>query len=129
MKILIVDDEPDLCALYAFFLEEKGHRVFSAQNPSDVIPILEKETIDFVILDNHLPGARGPELLQTIKKRWHYIPVVIISGLVDEDFLSRGASEVLIKPFPLERLYQLVDRFTPPHPPPPSQPQSPAPGN
>ncbi|MFN3821126.1 MAG: response regulator [bacterium] len=126
MKILIVDDEPDLCALYAFLLEEKGHRVFSAHNPGDVIPILEKENIDFVILDDHLPGARGQELLQKIKKRWSHIPVVIISGLVDEDFLARGASEVLTKPFPLERLFQLVDRFTPVHPP--SQPQSPATG-
>lgn len=115
MKILIVEDNSDLCTLLEVVLREKGHTVYGITDPTLVFPTLEKEKFDLLFLDEHLAGVRGSEMLPIIKKQWSELPVVIMSGdprEILEETLKQGASAVLPKPFPLTQLYELVDQFT-----------------
>ncbi|MCC6274868.1 MAG: response regulator, partial [Leptospiraceae bacterium] len=58
-KILVVDDEEDIADLIKFHLEEEGYEVFICNNGLEVLPRIEKNSPNLIVLDLMLPGVGG----------------------------------------------------------------------
>jgi CheY-like chemotaxis protein len=117
-RVLIVDDERDLREAIAFDFKRKGHEVLEASGGHDAFQIIEKNEIDLVITDVHMPAGSGIELLDRIKASKRSLSVFIFIGSASpEDEVSpevayeKGAEAVFSKPFDRKELFEAAARF------------------
>lgn len=108
-SILIVDDDPVLCALGREVLEHLGYRVAVAQaGPEAVRLYCQDGRMDLVILDYYLPGQSGVEVLQELKGLDPQARVLLASGFVapqeQANLREKGALGVIQKPFRMGEL-------------------------
>lgn len=107
-KILIVDDEPEICKMVVTFLNDAGYSASYALNGPGGLDKIEKELPSLVLLDIGLPGMDGIEVMQKIHQKYPALPVIILSGHKDVETVKKmihyGASEYLTKPINLETL-------------------------
>ncbi len=107
MKILVVDDDPDIVKLLKYFLEAKGRQVQTASNGAEALELFKKEPPDLVILDVILPGMDGWAVLQKIRES-SQVPVLMLTGKdtpTDKvKGLLSGADDYIAKPFDLAEL-------------------------
>lgn len=108
MRILIVEDEAELCDALAEGLELDGYAVDRCYNGRDAHELLMVEPYDLVVLDLNLPGMDGMDVLQEIRKVNQELKVLILSarGSVSDKVqgLDNGANDYLAKPFAFEEL-------------------------
>jgi CheY-like chemotaxis protein len=109
-RILIVEDDPTLCTLFAFVLEDAGFTIATASDGTTALHMLADERFDLLVLDINLPDISGLTVLQRLRQepRLNHLKVVIASanviGARTEE--AEMADIVLIKPV---RNRQLVD--------------------
>lgn len=120
-NILIVDDEPALLKLNSEILKGNGYNIFSANNATQALEVLEKESIDLLLSDVIMPGKNGFELAAIVEEKYPQIKIQIVSGYNDESH-SKTVNEalnknILHKPFSsqvlLERIRRLLDEKKP----------------
>jgi DNA-binding response OmpR family regulator len=102
MKILVVDDDPDLLALVSFALAQSGFAVVKAANVGSAIQAFSSEAPDLAILDINLPDGTGFDICAAIRRQSR-IPVMMLTVRGEEEDLVRaldlGADDYLTKPF------------------------------
>jgi DNA-binding response OmpR family regulator len=102
VKILIVDDDPDLLSLVGFALSQSGFAVVKATDVGSATRAFAAEAPDLAILDINLPGGTGFDICETIRKQSR-IPVMMLTARGEEEDLVRaldlGADDYLTKPF------------------------------
>lgn len=108
-KILVVDDEGDICMLLKRFLTKNGFEVETAQNGKRGLALVDEFKPDLVMTDFRLGDLTGAELLVSIKKKLPHVPVLIITGYSDIKIaisvMKQGAYDYITKPlFPDEIL-------------------------
>jgi DNA-binding response OmpR family regulator len=107
MKILVVDDDPDIVRLLKYFLEAKGRQVQTASTGAEALELFKRELPDLVILDVMLPGMDGWTVLQKIRES-SQVPVLMLTGKdapTDKaKGLLSGADDYIAKPFDLAEL-------------------------
>lgn len=107
-RILIADDDPEICTLLKIYLTEKGFKVFTALSGEDAISIAKKERPHIMLLDIIMPGMDGIEILKQIRDIDKEIHIVIISGFNDKKTanttLKLGADDYIVKPIDLNYL-------------------------
>lgn len=108
MKLLVVEDNPDLVANLRDFFEAGGHRIDSAFNAASGLQMATQGQYDALVLDLMLPGMDGRELCNQLRQSGHDTPVLMLTArdtLQDklEGFAS-GADDYLVKPFALQEL-------------------------
>lgn len=100
-KILLAEDDSFLSTLLKTRLVREGFDVFTASTGEEVIPLIEKEKPDLLLLDIILPGKGGHEILADLKKSKSKPPFMIISNLGQDEDMSRakeqGAIEYFVK--------------------------------
>ena len=108
-SVLVVDDDRSLRLLCRVNLELEGHRVREASSLAEAREEIERLTPDVIVLDIHLGGDDGLELIDEIKAVDLPVRVVLLSGTaeVGAELRSRVDS-VLGKPFDLRRLAAAV---------------------
>ena len=115
-KVLIIDDEKDICFLISEILKDEKYLTYSAVNSSEAISFFNKYNPDLVILDVWLSNSNldGIEILKEFKKIKKNIPVIIISGHGTVDLavsaIKNGAYDFLEKPFNSDKLIILSKR-------------------
>lgn len=109
MRILIVEDNPDILANLYGFLGPKGYAVDSARNGYGGLALASENAYDVIILDVMLPGLNGLELCQKLRTDLHSTTPVLM--LTARDSLpdkvagfDSGADDYLVKPFSLVEL-------------------------
>ena len=111
-RILVVDDDSEMRRLLAEFLRGEGFRVDLAANGQEALRQLCEEIFDHVVLDKNLPGESGLEMLPLLRALAPGTPVTLITAFGDarthEQAFSRGAYEVLLKPFNLDDLVEVL---------------------
>jgi DNA-binding response OmpR family regulator len=102
--ILVIDDQPDICAIVQLGLEELGHyRVSVARTGDQALPLLDGDRPDLVLLDALLPGMTGIQFAARAVSR--EIPVLIMTGEGEmETRLDSVGWPYLRKPFHLDAL-------------------------
>ena len=112
-RILVVDDEPDICALIKDVLEDEGFEVSTAQNAYDADSQFAARAPDLVLLDIWMPGEDGISLLKSWQgKSQDSVPVIIMSGhgTVETavEATRLGAHSFIEKPVTTAKLLQNV---------------------
>ncbi len=102
MKLLVVDDDPDLLALVAFALTNAGYGVVKAADAPEALRVFDAELPNLVILDINLPTGSGFDVCKAIRGRSE-VPVMMLTARGEEEDLVRalelGADDYLTKPF------------------------------
>lgn len=111
-KILIVDDEKEICEVTRNFLSRKDYLCFTAVCEEEAMAALNKERPDLVLLDIRLKETSGLEVLRKIKEIDPKIKVVMVTGLADAETIrearAEGADDFVSKPFTAASLQELV---------------------
>ncbi len=114
MRILVIDDDPDLLRSLETFLTGRGHRVFLAEDATKGLEILRREPIDIAITDIVLPGMDGLELLGQARRISPGTEVIMITGHGDIETavwaMREGAFDFFAKPFQVEALQAALQR-------------------
>jgi CheY-like chemotaxis protein len=108
-----VEDHRDTAELLSSLLERRGHRVVLAGNVEDALRLAGESTFDLVVSDVGLPDATGYELMRELLIRMPIRGIAMSGWGRPEDIAKSrdaGFSEHLIKPVPLEKLTQAIDR-------------------
>jgi len=102
LSILTVDDEVMICDMIAEVLKNKGHAVRISQSGEDALRSIEEDKPDIVLLDLNMPGMGGEATLREIKRRYHNLPVIIVTVNTSLnkalELLREGASDYITKP-------------------------------
>jgi two-component system KDP operon response regulator KdpE len=121
MKILVVDDEPQICRLLKTGLTGYGFEVITATNGSEALTLAGQKKLDMIILDITLGSPPdGLEVCAQIRA-WSNVPIIMLSIRSEEKTkvaaLDAGADDYIVKPFGMEELRPASRRFAaPPQP-------------
>jgi len=98
-KILLVDDDHELCQLYKIRLEEAGYQISTVYDGEDALKKIQEKKPDLIILDLMLPKISGIEVLKKLKqdKKFQTIPIIIFSALDNQQDKVKIADSYLIK--------------------------------
>lgn len=111
-KLLVVDDESDICDFVKAFFKNRGFNVFVALNGEDALAIAKKEKPDLVLLDIKMKGMDGLAALKHIKELDRSIKIIMVTALEDQDKMREayklGACDYITKPLILDYLEQSV---------------------
>jgi twitching motility two-component system response regulator PilH len=121
MKILLVDDDVDICQLTKTVLVKNGHEVWAFGTAEEGVAYARTTKPNLILMDVMLPGLSGPEIIQEIKNEQQFkdVPVVFLTGLVtgqetkeDEGMAVGGVRyPTLGKPYEIEQLLDIVKRY------------------
>ena len=115
-RILIIDDDKELCAELSEILKEEGFAVDYAFEPEQGNHLLQGNTYDILLLDFKMPQVNGIDLLKQIKVKARSLKIFLISGslhlakLLEEDNLSSFVSGIFNKPFDIDMLLRELRR-------------------
>ncbi len=113
-KVLIIEDEGDMCLLLNIMLNGKEMELEHVKNLSAAEEYLQKEQPSVVLLDNKLPDGFGVDFISFIKKNYPSIKIIMISGFdgaARDVALANGADIFLEKPFTRDQLFQSIKRL------------------
>ena len=119
--ILVVEDEPVVCAVAQAFLSKSGCVVLTAVDGASAIDILkdQRTNVELVLLDMTMPGMTTGEVVQTIRALDPTVPILLNSGYTSNGTVKRMLDEGTVqgflgKPYELsqllERIQQLLHR-------------------
>ncbi len=115
IKVLVVDDDPEIVELFVDVLERDGRFEVRTADTGYTAGILTQEfKPDLIILDYMLPDVNGNIVCRTIREKQEFSStrIVIVSGVVNQDeindLLKSGADEFIKKPFNIEKVIERV---------------------
>ena len=116
MRLLIVEDEKELCDTVAKTLYRAGYEVDTCYDGSEALDYILAENYDLIVLDLNLPGMDGMELLKELRKKNEETKVLILSArsqIADKvEGLDAGANDYMEKPFHLQELEARIRSLT-----------------
>jgi DNA-binding response OmpR family regulator len=116
IKILIVDDEPDICYFLSRNMSKRGFITAFSHTLAGAEEKLESGTIDILMLDNHLPDGRGVDFASKINRRYPDLKIIMITShdIPENRFkaFSNGIDFFLTKPFTIAEINQVIDFLT-----------------
>lgn len=116
MKILIVDDEEDICFFLSHNLSKRGFTTYSSNSLADAVRQLEINKPGILFLDNHLPDGKGLDLLNKIEYQYPELKIIMISAHDSPqdrtNALDKGIKFFIGKPFTMSQINQVVDLVT-----------------
>ena len=111
-KILIVDDEVEICSMLRRFFQKQGHQVVTCTDGDGAIALAAQERPHLIILDIKMPGISGVEVLRLLRENHNAAKIIILSAVKDDNVIQEtlrlGANGYLTKPFRLEHVAQLM---------------------
>ncbi|MBO8141521.1 MAG: response regulator transcription factor [Firmicutes bacterium] len=111
MKVLVVDDEPQISELIAYHLKREGLEAVTAADGTEALEKVAAERPDLVILDVMLPGLDGFSVCQRIRRE-HSVPIILLTAKTAEEDrvfgLDVGADDYITKPFGIRELLARV---------------------
>ena len=117
IKVLIVEDDPMLASIHSKFIKElEGFKVIGVEhNGKAAYETLQKEKIDLLILDVHLPGMNGFDILKKIRKKGIKTDVILVTAANEASNIGNaftyGAFDYLVKPFEYDRLKASLQKY------------------
>jgi len=113
MRILLIEDDPDVAGFVAKGLRECGHVVDHAADGREGLFLATSEPYDALIVDRMLPGTDGLTIVQTLRAAENRTPILILSALGEVDDrvkgLRAGGDDYLVKPFAFSELSARLD--------------------
>lgn len=112
MKLLLVEDDPEICGMLKKFLEKENFEIITANDGEEACSKFRQETCDLVLLDLMLPKISGMDVLQQIRAQ-STVPIIIMSAKdTDSDItlgLGLGADDYVTKPFSMVQVLARIN--------------------
>jgi len=122
-KILVIDDEVDICDMTKLLLERAGHEVHCASDGRIALRMLDEQMFDVVITDMLMPDRDGLEVMADLRRKHPAVRIIASSGggrISSDSYLQiarkSGAHALLAKPFTLRELHASIDAAFDPTP-------------
>lgn len=117
IKVLIIDDDPDVRTVMNILMKKQGYEVETAFNKEDALLKLDQFRPSIILLDVLLSGADGRQLCREIKEKnqeMKSVPVIMVSAHpgAAENILDYGADDFISKPINTENLLEKIERLT-----------------
>ena len=113
MRVLLIEDDPEVGAFVAKGLKESGHTVDHSGDGKDGLFLATTESYDVLIVDRMLPSVDGLVIVKTLRGAGDTTPILILSALGEVDDrvkgLRAGGDDYLVKPFAFSELSARVD--------------------
>ncbi|MCC7001887.1 MAG: sigma-54-dependent Fis family transcriptional regulator [Gemmatimonadaceae bacterium] len=107
-QILFVDDDPTVGAILHDTLFRMGHQPFGASNIPEALGVLQRESLDLIILDHRMPGMTGLEFLEYLREEGVEVPVIMLTGHGSIEHavaaIKAGAVDYITKPVRADQL-------------------------
>jgi two-component system OmpR family response regulator len=114
LRVLVVDDDEDICLYLREFLTREGFKVSTVSKPSDALLEIREGKHQLVLLDVRLPGVDGVDLLRQVRAIDSDICVIVMTGYPSVqtavDSMKAAAFDYLQKPFDLQELRAVMER-------------------
>ncbi len=120
IRILIVDDDPDIRDILKLTLSEENYEILEARDGEEALKIINAKPLDLVLLDYKIPKMDGRQVCRLIKKDLllRHLPIIMVTGKGDindkVDGIDAGADDYVVKPFEpkelLARIRMIVRR-------------------
>lgn len=108
MRLLVIEDTPDIAALLRIALEEEGYAVDSADTATEGIMLAQVNEYDGMVLDVMLPDGSGLEIARRLRKEGRTTPILMLTAQGQKSDIVRGldagADDYLVKPFSIDEL-------------------------
>ena len=108
VRILVVDDDSEICTVLGDFLTVKGFAAYTALDGRTAMTKIKEIRPHIVLLDIMMPGMGGIEVLKRIKEVDPAVAVIMVTGIYDEELAKRaialGADEYVTKPIDFDHL-------------------------
>jgi len=110
LKILIVDDEPDLASTVEYHLKFADYQVVTASNGQEGLEQAESEKPDLILLDTNMPVMNGHEMLERLRAdgSLKHIPVIMLTARCEPQDIAaasaHGVTDYVSKPFDFDEL-------------------------
>ena len=117
IKILLVDDEPDVTRILSKRLGRRGYECQAAANGQEAVDAMAQFAFGVIIMDVKMPVMDGMSALQIIHAQWPKTQIILLSGHADMQLavqaMSEGAFGYLMKPVDIdELLFKIEDAVT-----------------
>lgn len=116
MRLLVVEDEKDLCDTIAKVLYDSGYEVDTCYDGEEALDYILTEEYDLIVLDLNLPGMDGMDILKELRQKNEETKVLILSArsqIADKvEGLDAGANDYMEKPFHLQELEARIRSLT-----------------
>lgn len=114
-RVLVVDDDTHFGALLCDVFEQANYEVTVAQSPIRAVKMLQESSFDLIITDHRMPKLTGLELVKLIRKHEKHIPIITVSGYLDNDvirdLIRYGVSGIFMKPLDIYSLLRRADEL------------------
>lgn len=117
MKILVVEDDPNLREAIVDSLMLKGHLVQEVCNGVEAVKVIAQSSLDIVLSDINMPQMDGLQLLAHVKKHQPWLPMILMTAYGDVGqavkAMQLGANDYLMKPFEVQELLTVINKYQP----------------
>lgn len=112
-RVLLVDDEPRICAALAGVLVSEGFNVLFVESGDEAIAEFREGEFDIVVMDLRMPGMSGWETFEHLARSRPLLPVVIITALPGQEETAKaaGVGALLEKPLDIPILLETMRRL------------------
>lgn len=101
-KVLVVDDDKNICELLKLYLQKEGFEVYFAYDGSEAVTVAKEKTPDIIVLDVMMPVINGWEACKLIRQ-FSDVPIIMLTALDTTENkvqgLNIGADDYIVKPF------------------------------
>ena len=115
MNVLIIDDEPDICFLLNGILRNAGIHSFYVNTLKEAGVYLDKNPVEIVFLDNHLPDGTGIDFIHYIKQKHTKARVIMITAYDTpadrHNAFCAGADDFIAKPFSKQLIIEAINNL------------------
>ena len=112
VKLMVVDDETEICDFVQSFFKERNFDVFTANNGREALVLAEVREPDIIILDMKMPLMDGMETLKELKKKAYKGKIIMVTAVEEADKIeearSYGVVDYITKPLVLGQLAKVV---------------------
>lgn len=117
-RILVVDDNYELCDGLTDILKLNGYNVRIAHDGEQAVEIVKNDKFDLALMDIKLPGVNGIDASKILKNIAPYMPFIFITAFSDDalygNTISKNGLEVFQKPFDIDKLLKRINELCPP---------------
>jgi CheY-like chemotaxis protein len=115
IRILVVDDNPDMAETLADILELKGFTVHAAASGAEALEILQDQPVDILLTDVKMPGMNGLELYRETRKLYPRLITIFMTAYSADELIQQGMAEgvktILDKPLDMNFLVRLLSVY------------------
>lgn len=108
MRILLIEDDKDLCKAISFAMKKEGYEVDICNEGDDGLRVMRQRAHDFVLLDRMLPRLDGIDVLRIARREGIMTPVLLVTAMGASgdliEGLDCGADDYIVKPFVMDEL-------------------------